>query len=94
MSSLWDLVKEHNEKERNTIISLCLDFGDDYSFRSLRSPFTRRIVEFSASKHVFAGIIKVLEATLEMEMHSENHTLESTALLHELYNGMGKFGFE
>nr|GEV62882.1 hypothetical protein [Tanacetum cinerariifolium] len=36
------------------------------------------------------GKIKVLEATLEMYMHSENHTLDSTALLHELYNDMGQ----
>ncbi|GJY97571.1 hypothetical protein Tco_0514481 [Tanacetum coccineum] len=43
---------------------------------------------------VFAGKIKVLEATLEIEMHPENHTLDSTALLHELYNEMGKLGLE
>ncbi|GJS26419.1 hypothetical protein Tco_0487039 [Tanacetum coccineum] len=41
---------------------------------------------------VLAGKIKVLEATLEIEMHPENHTLDSTALLHELYNEMGKLG--
>ncbi|GJV09533.1 hypothetical protein Tco_1347189 [Tanacetum coccineum] len=37
---------------------------------------------------VLAGKIKVLETTLEMEMHPENHTLDSAALLHELYNDM------
>ncbi|GJZ35447.1 hypothetical protein Tco_0581264 [Tanacetum coccineum] len=37
---------------------------------------------------VLAGKIKVFEATLEMEMHPENHTLDSAALLHELYNDM------
>ncbi|GKF19711.1 hypothetical protein Tco_0068349, partial [Tanacetum coccineum] len=40
------------------------------------------------------GKIKVLEATLEMEMHPGNHTLDSTTLFHELYNDMGKFGLE
>ncbi|GKC19970.1 phospholipase-like protein [Tanacetum coccineum] len=36
--------------------------------------------------------IKILEGTLEMERHPENHTLES--ILHELYNDMGKLGLE
>ncbi|GJZ38262.1 hypothetical protein Tco_0584453 [Tanacetum coccineum] len=40
------------------------------------------------------GKIKVLDATLEMEMHPENHTLDSTAVLHKLYNDMGKFVLE
>ncbi|GJY47771.1 hypothetical protein Tco_0437727 [Tanacetum coccineum] len=42
----------------------------------------------------FSGKIKVLDPTLELEMHPENHTLDSSALLHELYNDMGKFGLE
>ncbi|GKB75907.1 hypothetical protein Tco_0942802 [Tanacetum coccineum] len=37
---------------------------------------------------------KVLEAKLEMYMRPENHTLDSAALLHELYNDMRKFGLE
>ncbi|GJU29033.1 hypothetical protein Tco_1172622 [Tanacetum coccineum] len=40
------------------------------------------------------GKIKVLEATVEMYMHPEQHTLNSTALLHEVYNDMGKLGLE
>ncbi|GJS93301.1 hypothetical protein Tco_0800269 [Tanacetum coccineum] len=43
---------------------------------------------------VLLGKIKVLEATVEMYMHSEQHTLNSTALLHEVYNDMGKLGLE
>nr|GEV92781.1 hypothetical protein [Tanacetum cinerariifolium] len=35
------------------------------------------------------GKIKVPEATLKMSMHPENHTLDSTALLHNPYNDMG-----
>ncbi|GJW15159.1 hypothetical protein Tco_0019292 [Tanacetum coccineum] len=40
------------------------------------------------------GKIKVFKPTLEMYMHPENHTLDSTALLHELYNDIGKFSLE
>ncbi|GJZ11078.1 hypothetical protein Tco_0545837 [Tanacetum coccineum] len=40
------------------------------------------------------GKIKVLDATLEMHMHLELHTHDSTALLHEVYNDMGKLGLE
>ncbi|GKE47350.1 hypothetical protein Tco_1478608 [Tanacetum coccineum] len=39
------------------------------------------------------GKIKVLEATLEMSMHLKNYTLDSTALLDNLYD-MEKFGLE
>ncbi|GJV12506.1 hypothetical protein Tco_1354047 [Tanacetum coccineum] len=38
--------------------------------------------------------IKVIEAIVEMYMHPEQHTLNSTALLHEVYNDMGKLGLE
>ncbi|GJV30578.1 F-box domain containing protein [Tanacetum coccineum] len=38
--------------------------------------------------------IKILEGTLEMERHPENHTIESAAILHELFNDMGKLGLE
>ncbi|GKF59092.1 hypothetical protein Tco_0175878, partial [Tanacetum coccineum] len=38
--------------------------------------------------------IKILEGALEMEMHPEKHTLASAAILHELYNDMGKLGLE
>ncbi|GJV22330.1 hypothetical protein Tco_1371350 [Tanacetum coccineum] len=38
--------------------------------------------------------LKVLEATLEMYMHPKNYTIDSIALLHELYNDMGKFSLE
>ncbi|GJW79159.1 hypothetical protein Tco_0140841 [Tanacetum coccineum] len=40
------------------------------------------------------GIIKVLEATVEMYMHPEQHALNSTAPLHEVFNDMGKLGLE
>ncbi|GKA11336.1 hypothetical protein Tco_0690769 [Tanacetum coccineum] len=37
---------------------------------------------------------KILVGTLEMERHFENHTFESTAILHEIYNDMGKLCLE
>ncbi|GKA68065.1 hypothetical protein Tco_0767982 [Tanacetum coccineum] len=36
--------------------------------------------------------IKILEGTLEKERQPENHTFDSTSILHELYNDMGRFG--
>ncbi|GKA68218.1 hypothetical protein Tco_0768135 [Tanacetum coccineum] len=38
--------------------------------------------------------IKILEGALEMERHPEKHTLELAAILHELYNDMGKLDLE
>ncbi|GKD45291.1 hypothetical protein Tco_1269936 [Tanacetum coccineum] len=38
--------------------------------------------------------IKILKGTLEMERHPENHTFDSTIILYELYNDMGRFGLE
>ncbi|GJU99252.1 hypothetical protein Tco_1328523 [Tanacetum coccineum] len=49
--------------------------------------------ECSICKHLL-GRIKVLQATLEMPMHPEQHTLDSTALLHGLNNDMEKLGWE
>ncbi|GKC72101.1 reverse transcriptase domain-containing protein [Tanacetum coccineum] len=47
----------------------------------------------SNCKHLL-GRIKVLQATLEMHMHPEHHTLDSTALLHDLNNDMEKLGWK
>nr|GEU53303.1 hypothetical protein [Tanacetum cinerariifolium] len=47
----------------------------------------------SNCKHLL-GKIKVLEAAVEMHMHPEQHTPNSTALLHELYNDMDNLGLE
>ncbi|GKD40956.1 hypothetical protein Tco_1261163 [Tanacetum coccineum] len=47
----------------------------------------------SNCKHLL-GKIKVLEAAIEMHMHPEQHTRNSTALLHELYNDMDNLGLE
>ncbi|GKD66285.1 hypothetical protein Tco_1308393 [Tanacetum coccineum] len=40
------------------------------------------------------GKITILEATVEMYMHPEEHTLNSAALLHEVYHDMRKLGLE
>ncbi|GKE26889.1 hypothetical protein Tco_1442273 [Tanacetum coccineum] len=52
-----------------------------------------RNAEYANCKHLI-GKLQVLEATLEMYIHPEKHTIDSTALLHELYNDMGKFSLE
>ncbi|GJW87469.1 F-box domain containing protein [Tanacetum coccineum] len=44
-------------------------------------------------KHLLA-MIKVLETAVEMHMHPKQHTRNSTALLHELYNDMDNLGLE
>nr|GEZ19714.1 hypothetical protein [Tanacetum cinerariifolium] len=49
--------------------------------------------ECSNCKHLL-GRIKVLQATLEMYRHPEQHTLNSAALLHHLNNDMEKLGLE
>ncbi|GJT96057.1 hypothetical protein Tco_0660810 [Tanacetum coccineum] len=38
--------------------------------------------------------IKILEGTLDIERHPENHILKSAAILHELYNDIEKLGLE
>ncbi|GJU75704.1 hypothetical protein Tco_1272774 [Tanacetum coccineum] len=47
-----------------------------------------------ANCKLLIGKLQVLEATLEMNIHPEKHTIDSTALLYELYNDMRKFSFE
>nr|GEZ67420.1 F-box domain-containing protein [Tanacetum cinerariifolium] len=49
--------------------------------------------ECSNCKHLL-GRIKVLQATLEMYRHPEQHTLNSAALLYDLNNDMEKLGLE
>nr|GEU40889.1 hypothetical protein [Tanacetum cinerariifolium] len=63
------------------------------STHQLCSSGPSRNEECSNCKHLL-GKKKVLEATMEMYMHLEQHTLNSTALLHEVYNDMGKLGLE
>nr|GEW74985.1 hypothetical protein [Tanacetum cinerariifolium] len=49
---------------------------------------TSRNAEYSNYKHLLDKIT-VLEATMDMYMHPEQHTVNSTALFHEVYNNMG-----
>ncbi|GJV99570.1 hypothetical protein Tco_1554822 [Tanacetum coccineum] len=57
------------------------------------SPGPSRNAECANCK-LLIGKIHLFEETLEMYMHPEKHTIDSTALLHELYNDMGKFSLE
>nr|GEU67962.1 hypothetical protein [Tanacetum cinerariifolium] len=54
---------------------------------------TSRNAECSNCKHLLDKIT-VLEATVDMYMHSQQHTVNSAALFHEVYNNMGKLDLE
>nr|GEZ44815.1 basic blue protein-like [Tanacetum cinerariifolium] len=54
---------------------------------------TSRNVECSNCKHLLDKIT-VLEATVDMYMHPEQHTVNSAVLFHEVYNNMGKVDLE
>nr|GEX42689.1 hypothetical protein [Tanacetum cinerariifolium] len=54
---------------------------------------TSRNAECSNCKRLL-GNITVLEAIVEMYMHPEEHTPNSAALLHEVYNDMRKLGLK
>ncbi|GKA74518.1 hypothetical protein Tco_0780820 [Tanacetum coccineum] len=57
------------------------------------SPGTSRNAECSNCKYLLDKIT-VLEATVDMHMHPEQHTVNSTVLFHEVYNNMGKLDLE
>ncbi|GKC66077.1 hypothetical protein Tco_1098675 [Tanacetum coccineum] len=57
------------------------------------SPRTSRNAECSNCKHLLEKI-PALEATVDMYMHPEQHTVNSAALFHEVYNNMGKLDLE
>ncbi|GJY73571.1 hypothetical protein Tco_0478002 [Tanacetum coccineum] len=57
------------------------------------SPGTSRNAECSNCKHLLDKTT-VLEATVDMYMHPEQHTVNSVALFHEVYNNMGKLDLE
>nr|GEX02081.1 hypothetical protein [Tanacetum cinerariifolium] len=54
---------------------------------------TLRNVECSNCKYLLDKIT-VLEATVDMYMHPEQHTFNSAALFHEVYNNIGKLDLE
>ncbi|GJW70181.1 hypothetical protein Tco_0127098 [Tanacetum coccineum] len=54
---------------------------------------TSRNAQCSNCKHLFDKIT-VLEATVDMYMHPEQHTVNSAALFHEVYNNMRKLDLE
>nr|GEZ43808.1 hypothetical protein [Tanacetum cinerariifolium] len=54
---------------------------------------TSKNAECSNCKHLLRKIA-VLEATMDMYMHPEQHTVNSAALFHEVYNNMEKLDLE
>ncbi|GJZ53940.1 hypothetical protein Tco_0608825 [Tanacetum coccineum] len=63
------------------------------SMTSIYSPGPSRNAECSNCNHLLDKIT-VLEATVEMYMNLEQHTVNPATLLHEVYNDMGKLDFE
>nr|GEW39142.1 hypothetical protein [Tanacetum cinerariifolium] len=57
------------------------------------SPGASRNAECSNCKHLLDKIT-VLEAVVEMYKNPKQHTLNSAALLHEVYNDMGKLDLD
>ncbi|GKB78358.1 hypothetical protein Tco_0945253 [Tanacetum coccineum] len=57
------------------------------------SPGSSKNAECSNCKHLLDKIT-VLKATVDMYMHPEQHIVNSAALLHEVYNDMGKLSLE
>nr|GEZ46817.1 reverse transcriptase domain-containing protein [Tanacetum cinerariifolium] len=58
-----------------------------YSLKTLRN------AEYSNCKHLLDKIT-ILEATVDMYMHPKQHTVNSAALFHEVYDNMGKLDLE
>ncbi|GJT84927.1 hypothetical protein Tco_1066644 [Tanacetum coccineum] len=56
-------------------------------------PGSSRNAECSNCKHLL-GRISVLKAIVDMHMHPEQHTVNSSALLHEVLNEMEKLDLE
>ncbi|GJT54826.1 hypothetical protein Tco_0989880 [Tanacetum coccineum] len=54
---------------------------------------TSRNAQCSNCKHLLDKIM-VLEATVDMYTHPKQHTVNSAALFHEVYNNMGKLDLE
>nr|GEV98095.1 zinc finger, CCHC-type [Tanacetum cinerariifolium] len=69
--------------------SSTLIYSSGSSSTPISSSGSSRNAECSNCKHLL-DIITVLEATVDMYMHPEQHTVNSAALFHEVYNNMGK----
>ncbi|GJS22327.1 phospholipase-like protein [Tanacetum coccineum] len=78
----------------------CPSTRPSYSAGTSRSAMNVRKAECSNCKFLAEKIktleakIKILDGTLDIERHLENHTIKSAAILHELYNDMGKLCLE
>ncbi|GKE66069.1 hypothetical protein Tco_1520230 [Tanacetum coccineum] len=68
-------------------------YSSGSSSTPISSPGTSRNAECSNYKHLLDKIT-IIEATMDMYMHPEQHTVNSTALPHEVYNNMGKLDLE
>nr|GEX94912.1 RNA-directed DNA polymerase, eukaryota, reverse transcriptase zinc-binding domain protein [Tanacetum cinerariifolium] len=76
--------------EKEVVVAAC---GGGASTTQSYSLGTLRNAECSNCKHLLDKIT-ILEATVDMYMHPEQHILNSAALFHEVYNNMGKLDLE
>ncbi|GJZ58808.1 hypothetical protein Tco_0614624 [Tanacetum coccineum] len=79
--------------------SLALQHLHAYSHRSFKPQSYSRELQANAEGVLpncmhWLDTITVLEATVDMYMHPEKHTVNSAALFHEVYNNMGKLDLE
>nr|GEW85058.1 hypothetical protein [Tanacetum cinerariifolium] len=73
--------------------SSILIYSSGSSSTPISSSRTSKNTECSNCKHLLDKIT-VLEATIDMYMHPEQHMVNSVALFHEVYNNMGKLNLE
>nr|GEU71762.1 hypothetical protein [Tanacetum cinerariifolium] len=70
-----------------------LIYSPGSSSTPISSSRSSRNAECSNCKHLLDKIM-VLEATVDMYMHPEQHTVNSAALFHEVHNNMRKLNWE
>ncbi|GJT25371.1 hypothetical protein Tco_0895308 [Tanacetum coccineum] len=68
-------------------------YSSGSSSTPIYSPRASRNAECSNCKRLLDKIT-ILDATVEMYMNPKHHTVNSAALLHEVYNDMGKLDLE
>nr|GEZ56963.1 hypothetical protein [Tanacetum cinerariifolium] len=73
--------------------SSTLIYSLESSSTPISSPGTSRNVDSSNCKHLLDKIM-VLEATVDMYMHPGQHTVNSAALFHKVYNNVRKLELE
>nr|GEV99148.1 hypothetical protein [Tanacetum cinerariifolium] len=88
-----DVVLRESYKPKSHGSSTPTRYSPRASTPQIYSPRTLRYAEYSNYKHLLDKIM-VLEATVDMYRHPEQHTVNSATLFHEVYNKMRKLDLE